>query len=99
MLYDVIMDYLTGKRKKIDGSTYSREEVLRDLNRVFGPILLPGVTEEFLNKCCPEGKTLTDSELEKVLDQVGNLAKDMWAERCIKQIFTRISEHNEIDKE
>jgi len=89
MLYTIISEYLSGKKKKVDGGSYNREEVLRGLNRALGPIFLPGVTEAYVNKCCPEGQTLTDAELEEVLDEVSNLAKQVWEERFIARRFSK----------
>ena len=88
MLYDIIMKYLTSD-KKVDRGSYSREEILQGLNRAFGPIFMPGMTEAYLNKVCPEGETLTDSELEKVLDKVNALAKDVWQERFVHMTFKK----------
>jgi len=85
IVYDIIVSYMTKRTKTIGNGPYDREKVVHDLNIVLSPVLMPELSYSVANQYCPEGKSITNSQLECILNNVSKLVSNVVGGEVIAQ--------------
>jgi hypothetical protein len=85
IVYGIIISYLTKRTKSIDNGPYEREKVVQDLNTVLSPVLMPEMSYSVADQYCPEDKSLTNSQLECILNDVSKLVSNVVGGELIAQ--------------